>query len=853
MAPAINIWNPVHGPRARARTGGVRDQLVTLYAATIFLSAFLLFQVQPLIGKIILPWFGGSAAVWSAAMLFFQLVLLGGYAYAHGSIRYLKASAQMAVHVVLLAASCALLPILPSPAWRPSEAGDPTLRILTLLAATIGLPYFLLSATSPLLQAWYVRRSGSAVPYRLFALSNFGSLLALVSFPFLVEPQLTSRQQAYVWSGAYVLFALLCATAAWGSRRDSTTAPPEETTEAAPVEDPPLAQLLLWVALAACASTLLLAVTNHLSQNVAPVPLLWVAPLAVYLATFILSFESDRAYRRWIFLPLLAPMLGLMAYLIYAGNGNVPIGLMMPAFIIGLFICCMVCHGELARRKPAAPHLTLFYLMVSLGGALGGLFVALVAPRVFHSYLELPVGLVACGLLAAIVLWNVEIPTLRAWVLRFALVGGVGVLAVSLARQEYLHDIGYRLMARNFYGVLRVSDDAHERDLMHGTIRHGAQLLDQDLRYRATTYYGPSSGVGRALRALEGRRPIRVGIVGLGAGVLASYSRAGDVYRIYEINPLVDQIAGTEFTFYSHSPADKRILLGDARLVLERQDSQQFDLLAVDAFSSDAIPIHLLTREALAVYFRHLKQDGILALHVTNRYLDLVPVIARGAQDFDKQAMVVSDDGHEAGYLSSSTWVLLTSDAMWFKSPGFVTAEITRAAAPPRFRTWTDSYSTILPILRLDGLPAARAQASRSIVPGQSIGPVRLGADIQDVAAVLGPETSTDKFPDGTVVHRWFGPPKNAGLAVRTTGTGKVSMIWVLSDRRYITKERLHAGSTEAEVRAALGKASRVTTNPRPAIETLWYDSRGVWFNIDLDARHTFDDTVYTIGVTEPK
>jgi hypothetical protein len=266
---------------------------------------------------------------------------------------------------------------------------------------------------------------------------------------------------------------------------------------------------------------------------------------------------------------------------------------MIPVFTIGLFICCMVCHGELARRKPVAPYLTLFYLMVAVGGVLGGLFVAVVAPRAFHSYVELPIGLVACALLASLVLWNVEVPGLQRWVPRFVMVVGVGLLAVSLARQEFLSARGYRSIARNFYGVLRVDDwdYPHQRVLTNGAIRHGAQLLDEDLRDRPTTYFGPNSGVGQALRALQARGPIRVGIIGLGAGVLASYSRPSDVYRIYEINPLVERIAQTEFTFYSHSPADKRILLGDARLILEHQESQQFDLLAVDAFSSDAIPI----------------------------------------------------------------------------------------------------------------------------------------------------------------------------------------------------------------------------------------------------------------------
>ena len=683
---------------------------MTLYAATIFLSAFLLFQVQPLIAKIILPWFGGSAAVWSAAMLFFQLLLLGGYAYAHFSIRFLKARAQMGVHIILLLASAALLPILPSPYWKPSEAGDPTLRILALLAATIGLPYFLLSATSPLLQAWYVRRSGSGMPYRLFALSNFGSMLALVSFPFVVEPRLTSRQQAWAWSAAYVLFALLCVFTAWrsdGRTSQSSPVSPDPTPQD-PQERPTPAQLFLWVMLAACASTLLVSVTTHLTQNVAPIPLLWVVPLALYLLTFILSFESDRIYQRWIFLPLLAPSLGAMAYMIFAHSGNMHIKRIIPGFTAGLFICCMVCHGELARRKPAPRYLTLFYLMVSLGGALGGIFVAFIAPRVFRSYVELPAGLIVCGLLAVIVAWNVAIPKVGVWPVRAVLVLGAGLLSGYLVRQQLLDTKGYRVLARNFYGVLHVRDDVEEeagyseRVLLHGTINHGSQVLDDKLRYEPTAYYGPKSGIGRTIRALEELGPIRVGSIGLGAGVLSTYGRRGDVYRIYEINPLVERIAQTEFTFYPHSPADKRILMGDARLTLERQDPQQFDVLSVDAFSSDAIPIHLLTREALKLYFYHLKPDGILALHISNRYLDLQPVCARGAQNLDKNAMVVSDDGEDAGYMSPSTWVLLTSRPAWFKNPAFANADIKAASAPLQFRTWTDDYSNVFQILKLD-------------------------------------------------------------------------------------------------------------------------------------------------------
>ena len=681
---------------------------MTLYAVTIFLSAFLLFQVQPLIAKMILPWFGGSAAVWSASMLFFQLLLLAGYAYAHVSIRFLRPRAQMMVHVALLVGSCALLPILPSPVWRPTQAGDPTARILLLLTATIGLPYFLLSSTSPLLQAWFVRRTGSGVPYRLFALSNFGSMLALVSFPFLVEPRLATRQQAFSWSGGYVVFALLCAFTAWVSRSARADVPSPVVAEAEASERPGFWQLLFWVLLATSASVLLVSVTNHMSQNVAPIPLLWVLPLAIYLLTFIFAFESDRIYRRWLFIPLLAPALAGMAYMLYAEDGNFNIKYAIPGYAIGLFICCMFCHGELARRRPAPRHLTLFYLMVSLGGALGGIFVALIAPRVFHVYWELPLAMIASGLLAMIAVWRLKIPKLGAWPLRAVMFIAVAVLAGYFIRQERKLSKNLVLQTRNFYGPLEVRDDLPtedyaERTLLHGTINHGSQLLDPVLRYVTTSYYGKRSGVGRAMSALQARGPVRAGIIGLGSGVLSNYGRKGDTFRIYEINPLVERIAQTLFTFYPHSPADKAILMGDARLTLERQlaneGPQNYDILAVDAFSSDAIPVHLLTREAIQLYFRHLKPAGVLALHISNRYLDLKPVCEGGAQAVGRQAWTVEDEGDQASYFSSSTWVLVTSDLSMYSGEFFKDAYSYQLSPTKKFRAWTDDYSNLFQIL----------------------------------------------------------------------------------------------------------------------------------------------------------
>jgi hypothetical protein len=687
-----------------------------LYAITIFLSAFLLFQVQPLIAKIILPWFGGSAAVWAAALLFFQLSLLAGYAYAHALIKMTKARTQLLVHGTLLLASCALLPILPNATWKPTAIGDPTLRILELLFATIGLPYFLLSSTSPLLQAWYVRRTGSSVPYRLFALSNFGSMLALLSFPFVVEPNIASRQQAYYWSAAYVAFAALCLITAWVSREAASPEP--ATVPASTVipdksgERPTALQLLLWVSLAACASTLLVSITNHMSLNVAPIPLLWVVPLAIYLLTFILAFESDKIYQRWIFLPWVAPALGWMAYALYAGEGNFHIKYSIPIFCVGLFICCMLCHGELALRKPAPQYLTLFYLMVSVGGAIGGIFVAIIAPRVFNSYLELPIGLVACGVLAVIVLFNVEFFSWGPNPVRFALAIGVGLLAGYLVRKELEDRKGYHLFARNFYGELRIRDDDVGQDyalrnLLHGTINHGSQRLNPEHRYEVNSYYAPSSGIGRTMQAKQSLGPVRYGVVGMGAGVMTGYCRPGDYVRVYEINPLVKSLSDRgEFTFFSHCAGDKEVLMGDARLTMEKQvinDPPNYDVLVIDAFSSDAIPVHLLTKEVMQLYFKLLKPDGVLAVHISNRYLDLAPVCERGAEFVGKKATVVADDASDNTFANSTTWVLITSpDNNVFQNPSFEGANMYPATAAATFRGWTDDYSSILPILSLN-------------------------------------------------------------------------------------------------------------------------------------------------------
>ena len=465
----------------------------------------------------------------------------------------------------------------------------------------------------------------------------------------------------------------------------------------------------MWAALAACATSLLLSITNHLSQNVAPIPFLWVLPLGMYLLSFILCFERERIYHRAVFLPLLAAALGGASYTIYSNQGNANISWAIPTWVAALFVCCMVCHGELVRLKPDPRHLTSFYLMISVGGALGGLFVAILAPHVFHTYAELPLSMIACAALVALVLW-VSPGKWPNWttlqLARTLALASTVALAVYLGYQKRIDDGDYRMSVRNFYGVLRIKDvrppeETYSRRLVHGTILHGVQLLDARFRDKPTSYYGESSGIGRALTYFGRRGPVRVGVIGLGAGVTVSYCRPGDFYRVYEINPLALGIATSWFTFLKDCAGDHQVLLGDARLTLESQPSQQYDVLSIDAFTSDAIPVHLLTREAFAVYFRHLKPSGILAVHVSNRYLDLVPVVARNASDLGKKAIDVDWEDEEEDYLSTNDWVLVSGDPAVFKDGLFKSSSIKPAQVRRDLRPWTDDYSNLWQIVKL--------------------------------------------------------------------------------------------------------------------------------------------------------
>ena len=678
--------------------------MVFLYGCVIFASAFLLFQIQPIMGKLILPWFGGSAAVWSTCMVFFQVLLLLGYSYAHLTTRYLKPRAQAVLHVTLLAASVLLLPIAADPAWKPQGVDDPTLLIIGLMARAIGLPYFILSSTGPLLQAWFAREKAGSVPYRLFALSNFGSMLGLLGYPLLFEPHLALPRMSAGWSGAYALFALACAILALRGSRAHAAAP-QALAQAGP--PPPLRRRVLWITLAALPTVLLMSVTSHLTQDIAPIPLLWVLPLALYLVTFILCFEGGGWYRRGWYLPVFAVSIGAMI-LFYALPVLADLHLAYPIALYcgGLFIACMVCHGELAGLKPQSAYLTSFYLMIAAGGAIGGAFVVVVAPRLFNDDYELMFAAVAIVFVVLGMIYRE--PGEHAY--RFMRKEGglkVAMFSITLVSMLAIGKVavldGQESKSRNFYGTIKVADigkgDDRYRRLAHGAITHGGQYLAGDRKRWPTAYYGAASGAGVGVVSSRSAGPQRVGIVGLGTGTMAAYCRAGDYYRFYEINPLVIKSARSEFSYLADCPAKVDIVQGDGRLSLEREAAQEFDVLVLDAFSGDSIPVHLLTREAFAVYFKHLRRGGILAVHTSNLHLDLVPVVKLAASHFGMHAWRVSSPADASRRLSPADWVLVSSRPERPHSER-ATALTVDAGLRIAIQPWTDDYSSIYGILK---------------------------------------------------------------------------------------------------------------------------------------------------------
>jgi hypothetical protein len=694
--------------------------LVVLYAVTIFLSAFLLFQVQPLIGKYILPWFGGTAATWTTCLLFFQVLLLAGYTYAHVLSRRSLRIRRWA-HIGLLAASLICLPIAPNAGlWKPAPDDAPAFLILLMLAATIGMPYLMLSATGPLLQRWFSRSFPGRSPYRLYALSNVGSLLALLTYPIVVEPMLSREWQVLTWSVAYAVFALLsgwCALRGTGSTAagaDSATLPnPTRAVPAGSVPSTPQPSrrhVIGWLALSASGSVMLLAATNQLCQELTVVPFLWVLPLSLYLLTFIICFDHQRWYDRRVFGPLLAIAIMAACYALHAGADLN----LVPQIVIYsgvIFACCMTCHGELVRSKPDPTHLTFFYLIVALGGAIGGAFVALVAPLIFDGYFEFHVALVmCCG--ATLAHWSFNdrrISPRRHFVLGAASVSLVWLIFWLCANAREYGE-GTLVTKRSFYGVLRVTARKSERSgdtirLYNGQTSHGAQFWKTSKRRIPTTYFAEQSGVGRVLKDHPLRGRMRVGIVGLGVGTLAAYGAPGDIYRFYEINPDVEYLSRVFFSYRKNSEADCQVVLGDARLRMEeevmRGETGLYDVLVIDAFNGDAIPVHLLTRESMTVYWALLKPSGVLLLHISNRYIELEPVVRTLAKATGCQVVKVTNETDSSIQMKSATWMILARDREILKSMNIQEAA-EHGHEDARNVCWTDDFASLWPVIEFD-------------------------------------------------------------------------------------------------------------------------------------------------------
>ena len=687
---------------ARRRTAAAA--LAGLFAATIYCGSFLLFLVQPILAKELLPRFGGAASVWATCLVFFQSALLLGYAGAD-ALSHLPERACAVIVPVLALGAALVLPIIPAAHWQLA-GGNPAWGVLGALAATVGLPYVLIATTSPLVQAWHARCLPGRSPYRLYALSNLASLLALFSYPAAVEPWVGTHTQARVWSAAYVLWAVLIGACALAARNPPASAPVPAGAGAASDAAPGFGAYLRWSALSGLGSWLLVALTNHLTRDVAAIPLLWILPLAAYLLSFIIAFGGHAwLTRRRLLLAGIGALLIYAAFASYsawpgADDNDLPIAVQVVALTLVLTGACLLCNGRLALTRPAARHLTRFYLTLAFGGALGAVLVALAAPALFNADFDLEIGMGAC---AAALLAQCRGERLRLW-----LPAGVAALATLTGagltvRQFY---DGTVLSARNFYGTLRVFDwntgsPGTARSLAHGVIVHGTQYLAPALRRRPTEYYGPASGVGHAMAALQRNpAPLRIGVIGLGAGTMAAYGRRGDVVRFYEINPAVIDIAEHQFSFLRDSPARIELARGDARLTLAAEPVQNFDLLVVDAFSGDSIPVHLLTREALDVYLRHMKPGGLIAFHLSNLYLDLVPVVQRLAQAGQLSARLIEADDDD-DFNSPSSWVLVSTDARSLAARQI--ASVAKPIPPNATRLWTDDFSDLLRFLHQAG------------------------------------------------------------------------------------------------------------------------------------------------------
>jgi spermidine synthase len=685
--------------------------LVTiLYSTAIFLGAFLLFLVEPIAAKRLLPLLGGSSAVWITCLVFFQSALLLGYMGAHWLATRIRARAQSAVYSLLL-----LVALGQSAFGLNSELHastfHPAVSVFVLLATLIGVPFIVLSSTNPLLQSWYVREIAKAhgrypMPYRLFALSNFGSLLALVLYPWLIEPRFPLHAQTTVWLAGFLVFTLAGLALAWRSRSaEALASQPDDANAESSVPAPSTGARVLWFLLPAAASLLLCAVTNYLSQNIAAIPLLWILPLTAYLVSFIWAFSGARYYPRRLMHVVLVIALAAVAFDISSGFGfwkkqlTLPIQWAILLYCSALLLACLVCHAELYRLRPGPRHATRFYLSLSAGGALGAILVGVVAPLAFRGNYELAWGLALTTLVLVAATWKMGQLWRGLWIL------ATGAMVALAGLQMRYFGLDTIAQVRNFYGSLRVTQDMEppevvfSRTLIHGTIQHGKQVFSDELRKTPTTYYAHNSGVGLAMDFCCADKPKRVGVIGLGTGTMAAYGRPGDVFRFYDINPLVPRLANSLFSYLRESQAKTEIVMGDARLSLAAEPPQNYDVLVIDAFSGDAIPVHLITAEAVALYRRHLKPNGIIAFHVSNKYLELTPVVAEEAEHAGLGAVYISSEADDDEEIYASDWVLVTAykDFLERKEVAEAGSEIQKM---PRLRLWTDDYNSLLPVLK---------------------------------------------------------------------------------------------------------------------------------------------------------
>ncbi|MEM0896809.1 MAG: fused MFS/spermidine synthase [Verrucomicrobiota bacterium] len=688
------------------------------FLLAIFLSAFLLFQVQPIIARYILPWYGGSPAVWTTCMLFFQVGLLTGYTYAHLLVSWLRERPkwQVGIHLGLLLISFALLPITPPESLKPTGVeSSPIGGILALLALTVGLPYVVISASGPLLQHWFASVAEGKSPYRLYAVSNVGSLLGLLTYPVVFEPHLRLSEQTGLWSGGYVVYGAIAAACGWlflrsARRKNEMEARMDE-------EIPERASWLdrcLWILLAACGSLLLLAATNQMCQDVAVVPFLWVLPLSLYLLTFVIAFDAERWYFRPFWVPFAGVSIGAVVYLLNQDHASSEIHLswQVAIYAAAVFSGCMICHGEMVRLKPHPRYLTGFYLAVSLGGALGGVFVSLVAPRVFDGYWEFHFGLVAVILLGGICVVRAMLASGKGWKVAVPVFGGVwvwaiGVMIFFLLKHREVADDKSIHATRGFYGVLRVYEtekdtEDHLREMYHGRINHGRQFLHPDFRWWPISYYTEESGPGSYFENLpDPVQPVNFGVIGLGVGTLATYAKTGDSVRMYEINSQVEDIARDYFTYLEDCAGDVSVVLGDARIVLEQElangENQQFDALFVDAFSGDSIPIHLLTKEAFELYFEHLKEDGVLVVHITNLHLDLSAPVRTIAESLGMETMQIISDP-DFWYAYYSRWIFVSKNVELLEAIGAGRSTPWDSGDFERIH-WADDYCNLLQVI----------------------------------------------------------------------------------------------------------------------------------------------------------